>query len=168
MSAGAIIFRRPVRLEGVKANNSFVVWNKSYGAISAEEVRNSFGAFGDLSKCDDLHEQLQEVLGLPPAVFIQYKMYDPHRKLSILKANDKYHVEAYDLKKIVKPVLPPKEDGFAGQFDTDRRTVFIGNLPDTTTEDDIRKLVRNIGPVVRVQIVKKFHESSELISFVYP
>ena len=60
---------------------TFVAYKVTNDGITAEEVRALLAQYGPMSKCELLHPQLQEALGIPRAVVVEFAMFDPSRDL---------------------------------------------------------------------------------------
>lgn len=78
---GAVICGRSCRTEMVKANCCFIIMRKYGYQISEEEARSVLLAFGDITRCEMMHQSLQDSLGYPPTVLIEFARFDPERDL---------------------------------------------------------------------------------------
>jgi len=70
--------------------------------------------------------------------------------------HDKYHVEAFDIKKRGRPEarVDPNEEYLEG-YATKRRSIYVGGLPSDVSEEGLRSFFGKVGIVRSVQIVDK-------------
>lgn len=64
---------------------------------------------------------------------------------------------AYDPKKASQVAKVEADEAWLQRYDTDRRSVFIGDLPDVKEdlERELRKKAETIGDVLSVQVIRK-------------
>jgi polyadenylate-binding protein len=65
-----------------------------------------------------------------------------------------YKVESLELKRTEMPPSNPDEE-FLRQYEVDRRSVFVGNLPEEVTENEVAALFEQVGEILSVQVVRK-------------
>lgn len=75
--------------------------------------------------------------------------------LQAFRHNEEFRVDAFDLKKNMHANRNDVDEAFLNQYEVDRRSVFIGSLPQHITEDDLMDLFADIGPILDIQLVKK-------------
>ncbi|KAI1493964.1 hypothetical protein F5X96DRAFT_685290 [Biscogniauxia mediterranea] len=154
---GLLIEGRACRTEMVKANRSYVMFSTQGHEIEVEEAENQLSQFGPIEKCERLRPELQEVMNLPGAVFVQYQSFDPARDIiATYRHNAQYRVIAYDLKKATQPKVDPDME-FLQRYEIDRRSIYMGNLPVDVAniEEIIKDCASKIGDVERVQVIRK-------------
>ncbi|GAB0140955.1 hypothetical protein EsHS_00001563 [Epichloe bromicola] len=139
---GMIILGRPCRTEMARAHSSFIVFKKSGDPTSLAEATDLLGQLGEVAKAEFLQEDVQTSLNIPRAALVTYKMYDNRRDpVKYFAQNQNFLVLANDPKRIpdVNAVTfcRPSWDGgreLMEQYDKDRRSAFVGNLPLSMTE----------------------------------
>lgn len=113
--------------------------------------------------------------GLPQAVIVTYKMYDAKRdpprvssvspipahdgtntRVQVFATDPTFCVKVFDPKTLAHngtaSAFRPRERGFLQQYDKDRRSVYMGNLPPTITKDVLQSLASSCGRVLEVQL----------------
>ena len=124
------------------------------------------GVFGTVQKCEPLQAQVTDNLGLPKSMIVTYAMYDAHRDPPAAFRNDAvYTVELFDLKRGPQAKRANPDEAFLQQYDTDRRSVYIGGLPCGVTEEQIRSLFKDSGEVGKINLVKKDSSGSRMTCF---
>ncbi|KAI1501658.1 hypothetical protein F5X99DRAFT_408884 [Biscogniauxia marginata] len=154
---GLFIEGRACRTEMVKANRSYVMFSTQGHEIEVDEARSQLSQFGPIEKCERLRPELQEVMNLPGAVFVQYRSFDPSRDIiATYRHNPQYRVIAYDLKKATQPKVDPDME-FLQRYEIDRRSIYMGNLPVDVEniEEIIRDCAAKVGDVEKVQVIRK-------------
>ncbi|PWI71027.1 Nucleotide-binding, alpha-beta plait [Purpureocillium lilacinum] len=154
---GAMILGRPCRTEMARAQSSFIVYKHSGQRTRHSEAADLLGRLGEISKTDFLEEGLRVAAGLPQAVIVTYKMYDAKRDPPRVFATDPtFCVKVFDPKTLAHngtaSAFRPRERGFLQQYDKDRRSVYMGNLPPTITKDVLQSLASSCGRVLEVQL----------------
>ncbi|KJZ79317.1 hypothetical protein HIM_01468 [Hirsutella minnesotensis 3608] len=157
---GIMILDRPCRTEMARAHSSFIVYKPSGQRIRLHEARDLLRRLGQVSKTEYLSEGLRAVARLPQTVIVTYKMYDPRRDPPKFFQNDQtYCVEVYDPKTLGSqesaPIVNPREGSFLKQYDKDRRSAYVGNLPPSMTKDVLKSLASSCGEVLEVQVHHK-------------
>ncbi|ODA78565.1 hypothetical protein RJ55_05947 [Drechmeria coniospora] len=157
---GITILERPCRIEMARAHSSFIVYKFSGQRIRISEARELLDRLGEISKVEYLHEGIRAVADLPQTVVVTYRMYDSKRDpLRIFANNATYCVQIYDPKALStgRNVAPPmlREGSFLRQYDKDRRSAYVGNLPPSMTKDVLRSLGSSCGDVLDVQLHRK-------------
>ncbi|KAJ4386642.1 hypothetical protein N0V93_009540 [Gnomoniopsis smithogilvyi] len=153
---GALIFGRPCRTEMVKANRTFIIQKKSGTPITIEEAERVLLAFGKLSKCELLHPQLRDTLGYSPTILVEFSMFDATRDLHTAFRNDPvYSVTAFDLKKNCAAIRSSSDEAFLVNCERDRRSIFVGDLPPTTEQDDLEGLFGAAGEILKINIIQR-------------
>lgn len=144
--------------------------------IRLHEARDLLRRLGQISKTEYLNEGLRAVARLPQTVVVTFKMYDPRRDppkvsapwlssaLAILRLTDRqifaydqtYCVKVFDPKALAAqestPIATPRVGTFLKQYDRDRRSAYVGNLPPTMTKDVLKSLASTCGEVMDVQL----------------
>ncbi|KAG6140987.1 hypothetical protein E4U12_005463 [Claviceps purpurea] len=160
---GMIILGRPCRTEMARAHSSFIVFKRSGEPTSLAEATDLLGQLGQVAKAEFVQENIQASLHIPRAVLVTYKMYDNRRDpVKYFAQNQNFFVAANDPKRIPDvngvTLFRPAWDGGRGlmeQYDKDRRSAFIGNLPIGMTEEVLHSIASSYGEVVGVQLYKK-------------
>ncbi|UNI24388.1 hypothetical protein JDV02_010138 [Purpureocillium takamizusanense] len=154
---GTTVLGRPCRTEMARAQSSFIVYKHSGQRTRHSEASDLLRRLGEISKVELLEEGLRLAAGLPQAVVVTYKMYDAKRDPPRVFANDPtYCVKVFD-PKTLSPEGPgsafrPRERNFLRQYDKDRRSAYMGNLPPTMTKDVLQSLASSCGQVLEVQL----------------
>ncbi|KAI5867724.1 hypothetical protein GGS23DRAFT_612884 [Durotheca rogersii] len=154
---GILIEGRPCRTEMVKANRSFVIYDIVGHGVDVEDARTRMSTYGPLSKCEELHPQLQQALGTPGGILFEFASFDPNRDvITAYKYHPQYRVVAYDLKKSAQP-KPDADEIWLQRYEVDRRSVFIGNLPIDVPdiEDILKDVASGVGDVEKVHVIQK-------------
>lgn len=159
---------RPLQLT---CSGAFYVYRRDGKDVTVAEAYEIMHPFGRIAKAESLHHQIQGFLGLKSkAILINFAFYDPHRDMkSALAGDDVYVVESLN-QAHVKDATNWKMQGdnrradynFIRRYEVDRRTIWIGNLPLHTTEDQIYALVAECGPTEKVVVKRQNAESEEL------
>ncbi|KAF9872186.1 RNA recognition domain-containing protein [Colletotrichum karsti] len=166
---GSMILGRPCRTETVRANRTYIIFRKNRTAITFEEANELLSPFGSIETLRFLDNDIVVQLSLPITVRVQFKEFDPTQQvLRAFRQNKCYHVEAFDFKKAMQNRSRHPDRQFLDNYDRDRRSIFIGDLPLSISEDDIRVLMEDVGSVVAVQIKRlDYHrDGPRLIAFV--
>ncbi|KAI6089372.1 hypothetical protein F4821DRAFT_257166 [Hypoxylon rubiginosum] len=155
---GTMIEGRPVRIEWVKANRSFVVYRVDSGEVNTTTAHQIMSAYGALAKCEALHPQIQEAMGISGGVLVEFSRFDASRDVVGAYRHDlNFRVVPYDLKKKTqKPRVDP-DVAWLEKYEIDRRSIFVGNLPVAAEdlEERLASIVRDVGKAVKVQVVRK-------------
>lgn len=165
---GAIICGRSCRTEMVKANRTFVIQKKSGTPITVQEAQEVLLPYGSLSKCELLHPQLREPLNFPPTVLIEFSMFDASRDLHTAFRHDPvYTITAFDLKKNCANTRNNGDEAFLAACERDRRSIFVGDLPGSVTQEDLEELFSQAGEVLRVNLIQKENNSRMLRTMAF-
>ncbi|KAK1730140.1 hypothetical protein CaCOL14_007962 [Colletotrichum acutatum] len=167
---GSLILGRPCRTETVRANRTYIIYRHDRVNMTVEEAQELLTPFGALDRINLLDKEIQEKLGLPVTVRVQFAVHDPSQQvLRAFRMNHTYRVESYDFKKAMQirarmPHRPPMENNTA---ERDGRSIFMGDLPLGFTEDKIRNLMDQIGGVVAVHTQQcAYEDGPKQIAFV--
>ncbi|TLD17276.1 uncharacterized protein PgNI_00270 [Pyricularia grisea] len=158
---GTQILGRSCRTEMVKAIRTFLVSRRFGNQITLEEARDVLEPFGAISKVEIPDARTQETTGIRGAVLVEFSNFDITRDLpAYFLHNDTYRVETFrpdGLKERRSGILRrhDADEAFLAQYEVDRRSVFVGNLPRDITEEQVTDLFSAIGTVNRVQIIKR-------------
>ncbi|KAG5935358.1 hypothetical protein E4U53_000451 [Claviceps sorghi] len=147
----------------IDAQASFIVFKRSGDPTSLAEATDLLGQLGEVAKAEFVHEDIRTTLRIPRAVLVTYKMYDNRRDpVKYFAQNQNYLVIANDPKKIpdinALALFRPTWDGgreLMEQYDKDRRSAFIGNLPLSMTEGLLHNIASSCGEVASIQLYKK-------------
>lgn len=66
-----------------------------------------------------------------------------------------YRVQPYDLKKNVTTTRQSSDEVYLARYETDRRSVYVGNISPTMNESDLKAMFGTIGPVVNMQFIRR-------------
>ena len=58
-----------------------MIYKKNRGHITTIEARQILEPYGDLAKCELLKDHIQEAMDLPPAIFVEFAVFNPSRDL---------------------------------------------------------------------------------------
>ncbi|KAG5917855.1 hypothetical protein E4U42_007095 [Claviceps africana] len=137
---------------------------RSGDPTSLAEATDLLGQLGEVAKAEFVQEDIRTTLRIPRAVVVTYKMYDNRRDpVKYFAQSQNFLVIANDPKKIpdnnaLGLFRPPTWDGgreLMEQYDKDRRSAFIGNLPLSMTEDLLQNIASSCGEVASIQLYKK-------------
>lgn len=209
---GAVIHGRACRTEMVKANRkdsyldfqgwrslsagTYILYNHHGADVSVEQARKALEPYGSLSKCEPLHAQLQEAMGIGKSVLFEYPKFDPNRDIQnvsneseppsslssiffcshnlfqAFKYHTLYRVVPQDIKKSLKNQKVDADEAWLQQYEVDRRSIYIGNLPSDVDTDDLEEQIRvvaaELGDVISVQVVQKEGRNGEPCYCVVP
>ncbi|KAK1995335.1 RNA recognition domain-containing protein [Colletotrichum falcatum] len=166
---GSLILGRPCRTETVRANRTYIIFRRDGTEITMEEANELMRPFGTIETFRVLDPQIREQLQLPVTIRVQFEVFDPSQQvLRAFRLNKTYKVEPFDFKKAMQARARNADRAFIDSYDRDRRSIFIGDLPLSFTENDIRILMEEIGGVVSVQTKRLDYvrEGPKLIAFV--
>ncbi|KAK3904998.1 hypothetical protein C8A05DRAFT_13160 [Staphylotrichum tortipilum] len=153
---GIMILGRPCRTEMVKANRTFVIYSRHGDEITVDIAREILEPYGELSKCEMMNFQMQQAMGLPTAVLVEFAKFDPKRDLnSALRQHGDYHIDACEVKKRNLVSRTDADEEFLHKYDVDRRSVFVGNLPLDTTKEELMDLFAPMCDVVDANVVAR-------------
>ncbi|KAJ4147295.1 hypothetical protein LMH87_001829 [Akanthomyces muscarius] len=154
------ILGRQCRTEMAKAHTTFMVYKHSGDFVTADEAVALLSSLGEVAEADQLDAEIQHSMRLPPTIVIRYKMYDPRRDVPLaFRGHRKYKVIPYDPRTTSNTrsnvQVSPNKEQFLHQYDRDRRSVYMGNLPMNMTEETLTNLVSACGEVIAVVLFKK-------------
>ncbi|KAK3331076.1 hypothetical protein B0H66DRAFT_87851 [Apodospora peruviana] len=166
---GAIILGRPCRTEMVKANRSFIFWKRSGTYTTVDEARHVLEPYGDLSKCEPLHQSVQESMNLPPTILVEFAKFDPARDLTpVMRSNLDYQVVPFDIKKRAMASTRANDDEeFLKQYDINRRSVYVTGLPFDATESEIGHHFSMVGEILNISLNKRVGYNGEGRMFAF-
>ncbi|OAA60144.1 RNA-binding protein [Cordyceps fumosorosea ARSEF 2679] len=156
----AYILGRQCRTEMAKAHTTFMVYKHSGDSVTVDEATNLMSSLGEVAEAEQLAADMQRSMRLPPTIVVRYKMYDPRRDVpGTFRGDRKYKVIPYDPRPSGNakpdPQGSPNRAQFLHQYDRDRRSVYMGNLPMNMTEEILRNLVGACGEIASVVLFKK-------------
>ncbi|KAI1311253.1 hypothetical protein F5Y03DRAFT_382362 [Xylaria venustula] len=154
---GLLVEGRPCRTEMVKANRSYVMFNREGHQVNVVEARSHLLQFGEIRKLEPLQQEAVNTMKLPGAVFVEYTHFDPGRDIiSAYRYHEEYGVVAYDLKK-ANPSQSSHYSNYLARYEVDRRSIYVGNLPHNVEniEEVLRHAAAKAGIVERVQVIRK-------------
>ncbi|KAI3327388.1 hypothetical protein HD806DRAFT_531961 [Xylariaceae sp. AK1471] len=154
---GLLIEGRACRTEMVKANRSYVMYNRQGHQVNIAEARTHLLQYGEIERLEPLHEEAARIMNLPGAVFVEYKHFDPSRDIiAAYRWHDEYSVVAYDLKRAAQP-RPNNGANYLMRYEVDRRSIYVGNLPHQVQnlEDVLRHAASTAGTVENIQLIQK-------------
>ncbi|KAI9740107.1 MAG: hypothetical protein M1818_004858 [Claussenomyces sp. TS43310] len=158
---GHIIHGRPCRTERARANCNYYV-SRLYGKdLDLEEARKAMEPYGQLEKVWFPTESDMGVYPLAKGgVFVRFKFYENGREaLTGLRDHELYRVIQFN-KEHITPVRDSSlRDDYAARkylsrYETDRRSIFVGNLPQHATEKQLQKLFGHFGAIQNLE----FHQ----------
>ncbi|KAM3545485.1 hypothetical protein ARSEF1564_001647 [Beauveria bassiana] len=154
------ILGRQCRTEMAKAHTTFIVYKHNGDFITSDEAADLLSSLGEIAEADELDAEMQHSMRLPPTVVVRYKMYDPRRDVPLaFRGHRKYKVIPYDPKPSAnsrpETQVSPNKEQFLNQYDRDRRSIYMGNLPMNMTEETLTNLISACGEVIAVVLFKK-------------
>ncbi|CAH0046406.1 unnamed protein product [Clonostachys solani] len=158
---GIKISDRCCRVEKAKANLS----KRSGEAISEEEAGRLLRPLGQLSEVTPLDWETQRKFGLPPSMRIQFTLFDSGRDpVRAFKDHRFYRVTSLELNKA--PVAANSVN--AKRELVNKRSVFIGDLPPNSSEEELREMAIGCGKVLAVKVrTRSYVGSTEEICFAF-
>ncbi|XWW94236.1 hypothetical protein V2A60_002179 [Cordyceps javanica] len=154
------ILGRQCRTEMAKAHTTFIVYKHSGDIVSVDEATSLLSSLGEIAEADELDAAMQHSMRLPPTIVVRYKMYDPRRDVPLaFRGHRKFKVIPFDPRPVTEPKSDaqgsPNKEQFLHQYDRDRRSIYMGNLPMNMNEETLTNLVGACGEVIAVVLFKK-------------
>ncbi|TVY86282.1 Multicopy suppressor of sporulation protein, partial [Lachnellula willkommii] len=184
---GRLINGRPCRTEKAKAHRElssifspqvtitdilrglFFVERKYGPIVTPEEVRKMMFRYGTITSCYTASNVERAALNLNEGVIIEFEMYDEGQDaFNAFRAND-----IFKMQPINGMVTPPRSDpanrAYLDRYHADRSSIFVGTLPSSVTEDQLRELFESFGPIVEVliKITPSRYDPDESICFAF-
>lgn len=182
---GTLIFGRACRVERARSHRQYFVERKYGGLITAAEANEVMSAFGKITECRlvDSMERAKYKIGF--GVVVEFGHYNAGRKalqVSILSPAsinlaDHFQSLRHDLKYNIRPLIDvvgtpssPRHVSPSSDLRTKRemntmdindRSIFIGNIPSSSTRDLVGHHFATCGPVMHVTIHTKQSNYSE-------
>ncbi|KAI1870840.1 uncharacterized protein JN550_004986 [Neoarthrinium moseri] len=157
---GVIIHGRTCRTEMVRANRTYILHRANGDHLYVEEARDAMEAagFGSLERCEPLPQEVRDAMGMSDSVLVELKKFDPSKELqSAFRHHPLYRISPYDPKKLTSATKPNPDEVWLQRYEIDRRSIFIGDLPNNIDHLDaaLREVLDEVGDVVDIQVVRK-------------
>ncbi|CAH0023389.1 unnamed protein product [Clonostachys rhizophaga] len=162
---GIKISDRCCRVEKAKANSVFAVSKRSGEPISEEEAARLLRPLGQLSEVTPLDYETQRKFNLPPSIRIQFTLFDSGRDpVRAFKDHRFFRVTSLELNK-----APASANSVNAKRElVNKRSVFIGDLPPNSSEEEIREMAIGCGKVLAVKVrTRSYVGSTEEICFAF-
>ncbi|KAA8576051.1 hypothetical protein EYC84_006214 [Monilinia fructicola] len=172
---GRLIKGRPCRCEKAKAHRLFFVERKYGPVVTPGEVRDLLKSFGKIELCYTASHVERTALNLNEGVIVQFEMYDEGQDAQAAFRNH----DLYKLQPIAGLAAPVQQSpsaaevdstkAYLARYDVDRRSIFVGNLPLGTSEQQIRGLFEHYGSIQDISVrenASKF-EPEEKFAFAF-
>ncbi|TVY53183.1 Multicopy suppressor of sporulation protein msa1 [Lachnellula cervina] len=166
---GRLINGRPCRTEKAKAHRLFFVERKYGPIVTPEEVRKMMFRYGTITSCYTASNVERAALNLNEGVIIEFEMYDEGQDaFNAYRAND-----VFKMSPINGMVTPPRSDpanrAYLDRYHADRSSIFVGTLPSSVTEDQLREIFESFGPIVEIliKITPSRYDPDESICFAF-
>ncbi|KAH6651792.1 hypothetical protein BKA67DRAFT_660579 [Truncatella angustata] len=157
---GRIIYGRACRTERVRANRTYIMYRTDGDDLEEEDARQGLydAGFLHLEKCVQLPTEIQNKQGLSRAVLVKLEKFDPTKELhQAFKNHHEFRVITYDEHKNAQGPKPDPAMVWLNRYEVDRRSIFIGNLPNYVEDlsDQLRQLLDEVGDVVNLQLITR-------------
>ncbi|ESZ90545.1 hypothetical protein SBOR_9068 [Sclerotinia borealis F-4128] len=172
---GRLIKGRPCRCEKAKAHRLFFIERKYGPVVTPGEVRGLLERFGKIELCYTASHVERTALNLNEGVIVQFEMYDEGQDAQSAFRNH----DLYKLQPIAGLAAPAQQSpsaaevdatkAYLARYDVDRRSIFVGNLPLGTSEQQIRGLFEHYGEIQDISLrenASKF-EPEEKFAFAF-
>ncbi|KAF7913933.1 uncharacterized protein EAF01_000339 [Botrytis porri] len=172
---GRLIKGRPCRCEKAKAHRLFFIERKYGPVVTPSEARDLLQRFGKIELCYTASHVERTALNLNEGVIVQFEMYDEGQDAQSAFRNH----ELYKLQPIAGLAAPAQQSppaaevdatkAYLARYDVDRRSIFVGNLPLGTSEQQIRGLFEHYGDIQDISLrenASKF-EPEEKFAFAF-
>jgi len=129
-----------------------------------DQLRSVFGKYGEVVDCNIMRDQEKRSRGFGFILFDDATAVD-----KVIAAKKDGGVFVVDDRTIeIKRALPRVPRGTVGAPRAERlnKKIFVGGLPNTITEDDVRSYFENYGKVNEVQLIKD-RETGKLRGFAF-
>ncbi|KAK0723761.1 hypothetical protein B0T21DRAFT_414130 [Apiosordaria backusii] len=160
---GMPILGRPCRTEMVKTNRSFIISKHDGSEILIDEARKIMETFGTVSSIEVVGDDLRQRMDLPSAVLVEYSSFSQVNPLNTAATLFPEHViDMFDVRKRSAISSTDRDADFLRQYDLDRRSVYVGDIPLDATDNEIFEVFSDIGEVIKVNMVKRHTQDGAL------
>ncbi|KAJ8058451.1 hypothetical protein OCU04_012639 [Sclerotinia nivalis] len=172
---GRLIKGRPCRCEKAKAHRLFFIERKYGPVVTPGEVRDLLQRFGKIELCYTASHVERTALNLNEGVIVQFEMYDEGQDAqSAFRNHDLYKLQPIAGLATPAQQSPPEAEidatkAYLARYDVDRRSIFVGNLPLSASEQQIRGLFEHYGEIQDISLrenASKF-EPEEKFAFAF-
>ncbi|KAK0669533.1 hypothetical protein QBC41DRAFT_106225 [Cercophora samala] len=148
----------------VKSNRSFIVYKRDGSEILIDEGRKIMETFGTISSIEVIDDDMRERMDLPASVLVEYSSFSSEHTLNMAAALFPTHfIDMFDVRKRAARNNIDRDTDFLRQYDLDRRSVYVGGLPLTATEQEIFELFSEVGEVIKVNMVQRHSQDGALL-----
>ncbi|KAG0650575.1 Regulator of IME2 4 [Hyphodiscus hymeniophilus] len=156
---GRLIKGRPCRCEKAKAHRLFFVERKFGPVPTPTEVRHLLDTYGEIEFCYTASHVERTALNLNEGVILQFKLYDDGQNAqSAFRNHDMWKLvaiagmnsSARGAINVRNLIATDTARAYLSRYETDRRSIFVGNLPAGVTEDSIKKLFEPYGSIEEI------------------
>ncbi|TAQ88197.1 hypothetical protein B7494_g3501 [Chlorociboria aeruginascens] len=156
---GRLIKGRPCRCEKAKAHRLFFIERKYGPVLTSDEARNLLKKFGKIELCYTASHVERTALNLNEGVIVQFEMYDEGQDAHSAFRNH----ELFKMQPIAGLASPARREinrspdteasrSYLARYDVDRRSIFVGNLPIGTSEEQVNGLFEHYGYIKEIII----------------
>ncbi|EHK96020.1 putative Meiotic activator RIM4 [Glarea lozoyensis 74030] len=156
---GRLIKGRPCRCEKAKAHRLFFVERKYGAVVTPQEVLSLFETFGTITQCYTATPVERTSLNLNEGVILEFELYDVGQAaFAAFRNHDVYKIQAVAGMASTPPrptrhVSTSSADrDYLDRYEVDRRSIFVGNLPMSTTEAQIAQLFEHYGTINNIVV----------------
>ncbi|OBT56663.1 hypothetical protein VE04_02787 [Pseudogymnoascus sp. 24MN13] len=176
---GTIIFGRGCRIEWSNANRNYHLTRHDGIEVTEDMARAILEEFGELERVHFPSETEIVIFNLGRGPLVTFVNYQSGREaLNELRDSDEWNFQA----KISERNSSPFQSGksavsrscftaktYLENYDVDRRSIFVANLPANTTESQIHDLFDNMGHIVNITINRRpsVREGCDVNVFAY-
>ncbi|KFY33389.1 hypothetical protein V494_07668 [Pseudogymnoascus sp. VKM F-4513 (FW-928)] len=176
---GTVIFGRGCRIEWSNANRNYHLTRHDGIEVTEDMARAVLEEFGELERVHFPSETEIVIFNLGRGPLVTFVNYQSGREaLNELRDSDEWNFQA----KISERNSSPFQSGkstvsrscftaktYLENYDVDRRSIFVANLPANTTESQIHDLFDNMGHIVNITINRRpsVREGCEVNVFAY-
>jgi len=152
------------QMEGDEQERKLFVGGLNKASTDEDQLKNYFEEFGNIVDCTVMRDQEKQSRGFGFVLFEEAAAVD-----KIMAAKKEGHEFAIDEHNIeIKRALPKVPGGTAGSSRTKGlyRKVFVGGLPSSATEDDLRSHFERYGRVNEIELLRD-RETNRLRGFAF-
>ncbi|KAL9600611.1 MAG: hypothetical protein Q9219_003044 [cf. Caloplaca sp. 3 TL-2023] len=171
MGRGLPIDGRSCRTEVAKVNRSLYLSKITGGRISEDEARQVLARFGEIEKLWYCSPTDKEMFRLPEGVWVMFAFYQDCRDAQVgFRDDPTYRLEQPKMPEDMRARVGGNHNGriqgprMTARLSTspqammrrtsDSSSIFVGNLPPGTTEDQVREIFGFYGRIAQIEIIR--------------
>ncbi|KAE8440775.1 hypothetical protein EG329_006592 [Mollisiaceae sp. DMI_Dod_QoI] len=157
---GRTIKGRPCRCEKAKAHRLFFFERKYGAAITPQEVEDLLRGFGRINYCRPVSLIERATHNLDEGVIVQFELYDEGQAaLQAYRNHEEYKMQSLANMDMSSPSRDrvhedPVGRHYLDEYDIERRSIYVGNLPTDAVNDDLRDVFVKFGTIIKVTLHK--------------